>query len=494
MAIWSRFFGNAASSAAGYGIGSALGPALNPVTQSVANEMWARYPDVPLTPQQVAEAVVRDALGDIDGYDEAAKSGLDRARQDVIQLLAGEPPGSQQLLELWNRDALKEPDVDRGLRQSRMRPEWFGAFKTLRHVLVPVSDLVRFAVREVFDPEQRAALDLDADYPDALTPEAAKLGLAEHDARNYWAAHWNLPSYEQLAQMRFRGLLTEAQFEEALRAADFAPTWRGKLATIARAIPSVTDFIRFAVREVFNPAQRQALGLDQDYPPEFTAKAALHGLSEDDARDYWAAHWQLPSPTQAYTMLWRGLIDRAQLDALLKALDYSPTWRDKLRDIAYHVPGRIDLRRMYAEGIIKYPELVQGYERLGYNADDSKMLADFAVKLAAGGGASFVKKAQGQLWTRTHTSYLAAEIDVNEARQRLPQAGVPVDEVDDVLTIWNHEREVERQRLTPAQVKKAWSNAVPNAATGAPWTRDDALAALVARGYSSNDANTFLDL
>jgi len=63
-----------------------------------------------------------------------------------------------------------------------------------------------------------------------------------------------------------------------------------------------------------------------------------------------------------------------------------------------------------------------------------------------------------------------------------------------VLTAWNHERDVERKQLTPTQVKKAYANAVTNPATGTPWTRDDALAALIGRGYSPNDANTFLDL
>lgn len=505
MAIWSRFFGNTAGTAAGFGIGAALGPTLNPITQEVANDMWERYPHVPLSPEALAEAVVRGLVTYNAAAAEAAKSGIDNDPTkngvdpfDVLYGLAGEPPGSQQLLELWNRGALNEGQVDHGLRQSRMRSEWFEAFKKLRTVLVPVSDLVRMAVREVFDPEQRAALDLDADYPSALTPEAAKLGLSETDARRYWAAHWNLPSYEQLANMRFRGLLTQQQFEDALRAADYAPTWRAKLGEIARAIPSITDFIRFAVREVFDPAQRAALKLDEDYPPEFTAKASLHGMIESDARDYWAAHWQLPSPTQGYQMLWRDEINEAQLDDLLKALDYSPTWRNKLRNIAYHVPGRIDLRRMYAEGLIDYAELVKGYQRLGYNAADSKMLADFAVKLAekssTGTGKAFVAKAQTQLWNRTHTSYLAAEITEAEARQRLPQAGVPAGEVDDVLTVWNHERDVERKQLTPAQVKKAWQKAVKNPATGQPWTRDEALAALIGRGYTVNDANTFLDL
>lgn len=498
MAIWDRFFGNSVSTAAGYGIGSALGPALNPLTQDVANKTWALHPDVPLTPEQVAEAEVRAALGDLDAHDEAAKSGTDSTRYDVLHALAGEPPSPQQLLELWNRGLLGEADVERGFRQGRLRPEWYTAVKRLRNVLVPVSDLVRFAVREVFDPAQRAALDLDADYPDALTPEAAKLGLSDTDAKRYWAAHWNLPSYEQLANMRFRGLLTEAQFENALRAADYAPTWRGKLAEIARAIPGVSDMVRFAVREVYDPAKRRALDLDAEYPAEFTAQAAKHGLSEQDARDYWAAHWNLPSATQGYQMLWRDELDEAGLDGLLKALDYAPTWRDKLRNIAYHVPGRIDLRRMYAEKIINRAELKHGYKRLGYNDADAETLTEFAVKLAekpsATDASPHVTKANNQLWTTTHRSYIAAEIDDATTLASLADAGVPADERPDVLTTWKNERELIRKQLTPANIAKGFKKGAVNDATGQPWTHDEAIDALVQRGYSVSDARSYLNI
>lgn len=315
---------------------------------------------------ELAAMAVQGVVSVADAREAAAAVGASAETFDRLYRLAGEPPGAQQLLELWNRGAIGEDDVDRGLRQSRLKPEWIDAAKALKSVLVPVSDLVRMAVREVFDPEQRRTLDLDADFPEALLPEARKLGLGEAEARNYWAAHWNLPSYEQLANMMFRGELTPAQFDAALKAADYAPTWRGKLATIARAIPTLSDFVRFAQREVYSPGQRAALDLDADFPAIFTEKAALHGLAEADARDYWAAHWKLPSATQGYRMLWRDEIDEDGLDGLLKALDYAPTWRDKLANIARPTLGRIDLRRAFSNGLIDEAALRRGYGRLGF--------------------------------------------------------------------------------------------------------------------------------
>lgn len=485
---------SAISTGVGFGIGAALAPALQPYTQSLTNATWSLHPAKPLSAADAAEATIRDLLSVPDGEIEAKKTGIGATRFGVLRGLAGEPPGPQQLLELWNRDVISSDRVDDGLKQSRMRPEWYAAFKKLARVLPSVSDLVRFAVREVFSPSQRDALDLDAEFPQAFADRAAQLGLTEEDARNYWAAHWELPSYTQGAQMLFRGDLTQAQFDGLLKALDYAPTWRDKLANIARVIPSTTDMIRFAVREVYNPTQRAALDLDSDYPTELTGQLAKHGVSEDDAHDWWAAHWRLPSPEQGYQMLWRGEITDAQLNGLLKAQDYAPTWRPKLKAIAYHVPGRIDLRRMFAAHIIDYPELVTGYEHLGYTHQDAVRLADLAQALTSGTGASHVGKAQTQLWTTTHRSFIAGESDDPTATTALTAAGVPAGQVPDVLELWKAERELIRKQLTPAQIKKAYNKGEVNHATEQVWTRDEAMAELIQRGYNTTDAENYLDL
>lgn len=493
MAIWSRFFGGAASTAAGFGVGSALGPALNPITQAVANEVWEAHPDKPLSPEDAAEAVVRGLLTADAGNTEAHQTGIDDRRFAVLHGLAGEPPGPQQLLELLNRGVLTDAEVTTGLRQSRMRPEWYGAFKALRNVLVPVSDLVRFAVREVFDPGQRAALDLDAEFPSAMLDESRALGLSDESARNYWAAHWQLPSAEQGFEMFHRGELSGAQLDGLLKALDYAPTWRSKLRTLSQRIPPITDMIRFAVREVYDPAQRAALGLDANYPAAFTAEAALHGMSEERARQYWAAHWRLPSAEQAFKMLHRGVIDEPQLLGLLRALDYPALWRSRLNDIAYLVPGRIDLRRMFAAGIIDRAELVRGYGRLGYAPPDAQRMADLAAAVSPGRTGTPVTRAQNQLWTTTHRSYIEAEADDATARQRLALVGLTAAEQTAVLDLWRSERSLIRRQLTPAQIRKAWSRLLINPATGVAWTRQDAVDALVELGYSVADSNTFLD-
>jgi hypothetical protein len=166
--------------------------------------------------------------------------------------------------------------------------------------------------------------------------------------------------------MMFRGEISEQEYRDLLRALDYAPKWRGPLEAIARAIPTITDFQRLVRRGVYGGTERADFQYDAEYPAAFTDKMALHGLSEQDAKDLWAGGWRMPAAGQLYRMLWREQIDDAQLHKGLKALDYPIFWRDKLANIARPVPGRIDTRRMFAAGLIDRAQAITNYEHMGY--------------------------------------------------------------------------------------------------------------------------------
>lgn len=514
MGLFNRFQG----AIFGLGIGAAAKDAVDPVLETAKQTSWGQRAVRVLAPGTAAEAGARgldttqtftslkedgtveqssaQGASAVVFSDDAKRQGYGAARYEALCRLAQSMPTVQQALELWNRGRITEGTVDTILARlgypTGVRP----ALKSLAEVLPPVTDLVRFAVREVYNPPLRKALDLDEEFPTAVVPDAQRLGLSLRSIKDYWAAHWELPSYTQLAQMLFRGHLTPEEFSQALKALDYAPTWRPKLEAIARAIPTLTDMIRFSVREAYDDDAAREQGLDLDYPTRFTTEAAKHGLDATDAKRYWRAHWRYPSPTQAYTMLHRRIIDSGQLRALLKILDYPLPWRERLERISYNVPGRIDLRRMLAEGVIDREDVLNGYKDLGYTDLWAERLTDFAVKLAAKSddptGQTYVERARGQLWTRLHSSYLAGDTTQAQARVQLPRAGVPADQVEEVLTTWGYESEVIRARLTPAGWKKAWAKGVVNPATGLPTTKDDVIDELRSRGWPIQDIHLFL--
>ncbi len=193
-----------------------------------------------------------------------------------------------------------------------------------------------------------------------------------------------LPALVDARDAFLRGFIGEAEHDELLGRMGFNRERIGWLKQLYFQLATPSDLIRFLVREVFDPASRQELSLDADFPSAAVAEGRKIGLGEQTLRDYWAAHWNLPGPSQVYTMLHRGLIDAGAVDRYLKAADFAPIWRQNLASISYNVPGRIDLRRMFAAGVIDEARVLKGYQDLGYNPDDARILTDFAKKQAAG--------------------------------------------------------------------------------------------------------------
>lgn len=525
-----RFFGSAVSNAAGYSIGGAITPALAPLTQDIQNETWSAHQVKPLTLAEAAQGAAHELVPALDWEAEAAFSGLNPERFAALTEMQLEAPQTGQLLELLRRGVVTDAQVDAALARNGMVGQWRERVRRLALVLPSVTDMVRFAVREVYDPASRAALDLDAEFPQAFADDAALIGLDAEQAGKFWAAHWDLPSYEQGTEMLFRGEITQAQFAGLLKALDYAPTWRGKLEAIARRIPPLTDMIRFAVREVYSPAIRSELGLDDDFPAEFVPEAALHGMDENRARQYWAAHWRLPSAQQGSRMLWRGEITQAQLSTLLRALDYPPYWREKLSNIAHLVPGRVDLRRMYRADVITRAQVHAGYVRLGYTDTDAETLTRFADAEKAGGtgraeatrselaaefeggfiteaeyradlallgfsgpdqdiqvelgGARAVKTERGRVVTAIHKAYVAHKILEPQTRVALAGTNMIPEAIDRILPLWTLERDLTKHELSDSQLRAAYRKSAV--------TLEQAVAELVSRDYTDADARVYL--
>jgi len=174
-----------------------------------------------------------------------------------------------------------------------------------------------------------------------------------------------------------RDFITEDQLDELLRFHKIDSDDRVRLKQAVFFIPPVQDLIRMAVREVFSPSIRDRFKLDEDFPPEFQETAKQQGVSEEWAKNYWAAHWVLPSVTQGFAMLHRKVISAEELDLLLRAQDVMPFWRDKITQVAFNPLTRVDLRRMHKLGLLDSEQLQLRYEDLGFNAENATMMVQF---------------------------------------------------------------------------------------------------------------------
>lgn len=238
----------------------------------------------------------------------------------------------------------------------------------------------------------------------------------------------DLVAYHHRQENDLRGL------EDDLRRIGIHPDYTDVYRTLAYQIPPINDIITMAVREVFNPAVARRFGQFEDFPKDFGRYAEMQGLTREWAERYWAAHWTLPSATQGFEMLHRGIIDEDDLDLLLRSLDYMPFWREKLQQVSYRPLTRVDVRRMYAEGVLDEKAVYQAYLDIGYNEDNAESMTEFTL--------AYVLKQQTRFTTQDVVkAYVDRMIDRGEARDLLRELGVDRNTIDTILDSAEYKRE-----------------------------------------------------
>jgi hypothetical protein len=233
--------------------------------------------------------------------------------------------------------------------------------------------------------------------------------------------------------------------------------------------------------------------------PTAQAGAAKHGMSAADSQLLYEVRRRPLNPHQIKQALARGAAFNPAANeiqdpytASVHQANLGPEWYEMGVALQGSYPSLFITNRLVTSNIITPADGKSWLERSGL-ADE--VVAAMDTSWGAGTtakGDPHVTKAQTQLWTTTHRSYVAEEIDDPTATTALGAAGVAAAAIPDVLTLWGTERSLTRKQLTPTQIRKAVSGAVINPATGAAWTHAEALAALEARGYDQADATVFL--
>ena len=308
----------------------------------------------------------------------------------------------------------------------------------------------------------------------------------------------NLPTTGEMIQGRWRGAVTDAEFAAYTKRMGYDEKGLAVFNALSKQLPGMSDLIHFMVREAFNDATSNKFGYDADYPGALDPYLKQLGFDPDWGKRFWRAHWVLPSPTQAYEMLHRGLIDAATLSELLKTSDYPEFWRDKLEKISYNTYTRVDVRRLMQAGTLSYDEGLQAYKDMGYTEEKARKLTDFAaagitqderdltrtdiinmyednlidrgaaasalVKMGYDGAEAedILKLADLNIAKANRTDainyvkerYVAYKIDRNGAANELAQAGLKVQGVERYLLAWDRSMESAEKIPSPADAKR----------------------------------------
>jgi hypothetical protein len=299
----------------------------------------------------------------------------------------------------------------------------------------------------------------------------------------------NPPAPDQLANMVLRDQISADTFIHGLREGRTKTKW-------AKAL------LYYLTHPLLTPGtlvQRRLRGYDN--AATFHSRMARYGYTAQQADDWFEASGRPLAPQQMLDLIARkgpsptgGVFDFSDFRQGMVESDIKPKYSTPAEALYFKYPPLFQLRRAVESGGMTKAraEAIMHIER--YEPQDIQSLLDSWH--VAGGTTTdpHVTKAQTQLWTTTHRSYIAGEIDDTTAITHLSEAGVSPDSMQRVVVLWQFERELRRRTLTPAQIKRAFKKAAVHPFTGAPWTRDDALASLIALGYSAELANGYLDI
>jgi hypothetical protein len=182
-------------------------------------------------------------------------------------------------------------------------------------------------------------------------------------------------------------------------------------------------------------------------------------------------------------MFHRGIISYDELKMLLRALDVMPFWRDKLIQIAYSVPTRVDVRRMYALGVVDREYVHRKYLDMGYRPEDAEKLTAFVEKTR---GRTMLRPERDLTKSEIIKLYKVERIDRDTALEMLTDMGYSEDEADYILAIADYQRSEEPRELSRSQILQFYRYGL--------MARDEAKAELLGIGYTERAAELMLEL
>lgn len=469
-------FGNIALSeqlVLSYIIGIAGAPAVEPYVRSLVNIAWETHPVFPPTIYTTVRGVAEGKVTESKARTWAHQQGFS---DDVFdELLAGSLAGADfgNLMSGWRRGLIGQTGFETGLTRLGIEQQWWPMLEGLKRTHLSPAEAANARQQQfITDVEQRDT--------------AALYGIEPQDADVQFELAGLPPGVETGLEMWRRGIIDQATFDRIIAEGHTKTKYTGDLEQLRDRVLNASVYVRAYLKGHI------------DRPTMHTG-GALTGYTAPDL-DLWELTEGRPATAHEIHIGYaRGATlpgAANELDAIaiaVKESDIRPEYTEIIQAGRWSYPSPFVLRGLAQSGDLGDTAAVdQILLEIGWKPD-------LAAKVAAAwtGGATATSdpheaKAQTQLWNTTHKSYIAEEIDDATATAALEGAGVTAAAVPAILALWKQERALIRKQLSPTQIRKALNLGVTNPATGAPWTQQDAINALLARGYDLADATVFL--
>jgi hypothetical protein len=473
--------------AIGTGLGGGIEDAVKPRLELFRQGQWQGHPDVALTPGVAAEVAAENYAAYQLMADEAARNGYNPERFQHLYDVTVTAPGMGELLNMLRRGTINPGNFTHGLRKAKLEPSWDNALADLANQKLPGPDIAYMVVRGVLPdagmlgmalPTQADNLNLPPQL--ALDPvaEAALTGWDKERLRAFVGRSGLAMAPGLAAQARFRKILTQNDYELTIARGDLYPAFAAPVLEVSRQIPTVGEAVQWQLRGFTDRAGRLA----------YTQK---HGMVDADSDVIYDVSGRAPAVHAIATGLARGAQypgDYGMVPEPYKAAIQRSDIRPEFADIVYHdrfgYPSGFQIRAETQNGTLSQPQAEQILLEVGWAPKWATLFSTAWAGGTATGGDKHVAKAETQLWSTAHRSYVAEEIDGPTATTAIEAAGVTPASAPAVLALWGHERSLIRKQLSPAQIKKALKDGL--------MTQAEAMTALLARGYDQADATILL--
>ena len=223
-------------------------------------DILVKLADVRLSPADLAEAVLRSYLDDAQAKREAKEQGITADRFNTLTLLAGDGIGPQQAAEARRRGIIKAhgkgPDstsFDQAIAESRLHNKWGEVLFALERALLSPAEAASAVVRGFVSHEHGASV-------------AALSGVESADFSVMVELAGDAPSPTQLAVALRRGIIpmdsgspSEPGFVQGIEQGRLANKWTHMIQALAQEWPTPTDALQSRLVGQTTTAEAKAL-------------------------------------------------------------------------------------------------------------------------------------------------------------------------------------------------------------------------------------------
>ena len=480
-----------------YIIGIAGAPAVYPYVRSLENIAWSSHSVMPPDAKTLAAGVAQGQVNPSQAAAWAAETGFGSDQFNALIDIANVGPGTAYAFELWRRGQIDEAGFRRAVKRLGLEQEWIDDLAAIKQALLTPEQLAVMIQRTVVAnpgilPNQPSTSGSNVPpMPQVnIDPlvEAAGMGISE-ERLAAMARIIGLPASPDLAaRMHFRGIITEGAYNQAILEGNTRGEWAPFLLDGFRQILTVDQYVEGHLRGWIDQATMYA-------------GTAKHGMTQADTDLLFEIHGRPVTTHEITTGLARGGTYPSQYtdvpEPYRKAIQESnirPEWASIHYANRYSYPSAFVLRSLAQAGDLGGQAAVEQVLReIGWKPSFAQQVST-AWTQGSTTGDPHVGKAQTTAWSKAQASYIAEESTAADVQPIFQLLGVPAAAQTEVIGLWDAIRALTRKQLTPAQVKKAWAEGAINPATGQPWTQQEAIDALLARGYDQADATTLLEL